>query len=118
MTGTRDLRTKHLRYVQADMRLTQELISAMGAAGFRSDVPTIFLSECVLVYMQASAGDTIVNWAASAVPDAPSAIVVYEQTNPSDPFGQVMVQNFQRRGCPLQRSVRPGHGPELPAPRL
>lgn len=114
MTGTRDLRTKHLRYVQADMRLSQELLVAMSSAGFRSDVPTIFLSECVLVYMQASAGDSIIEWAASAVPDAPAAIVVYEQTNPNDPFGQVMVQNFERRGCPLQ-SIH--DYPSMPAQR-
>lgn len=99
--GTRELRTKHLRQVPADMRIVPELVNAMASAGFRGNVPTLFVSECVLVYMQAMHGDAIIDWAASAVPEAPSAFLCYEQINPSDPFGKVMVDNLMRRGCPL-----------------
>jgi len=99
--GTREVRTKHLRYVPADMRMTSELQEATASAGLRGDVPTIFISECVLIYMQALHGDSIISWASSLVPDAPSAMVVYEQTNPTDRFGKVMVDNLMRRGCPL-----------------
>eukprot|EP00971_Amphidinium_carterae_P025542 503847-Amphidinium_carterae.1 len=28
-------------------------------------------------------------------------MVVYEQTNPHDKFGKVMVENLMNRGCPL-----------------
>jgi len=99
--GTRNLRTKHLRYVPADIRMLPEVTTAMEKQGFRGDVPTLFISECVMVYMQALHGDAIVEWAAAAVPDAPSAMVVYEQFNPNDRFGKVMVDNLMRRGCPL-----------------
>jgi len=99
--GTRELRTPHYRHVSADMRIGSELASAVSNAGLRDDVPTLFLSECVLVYMQALHGDGIIEWAASAVSKAPSAMVVYEQTNPNDPFGKVMVDNLMQRGCPL-----------------
>jgi O-methyltransferase involved in polyketide biosynthesis len=99
--GTRELRTPHCRYVSADMRIVQEMAAELQKAGFRSDLPTIFLSECVLVYMQSLHGDSIIDWAARAVPDAPSAMIVYEQFNPSDPFGKVMVENLAGRGCPL-----------------
>lgn len=101
LCGTRELRTRHCRFVSTDMRVAPELQDAMAAAGFRVDVPTFFLAECVLVYMQAFHGDGIIQWAANAVTDAPSAICVYEQINPSDPFGKVMVENLQQRGCPL-----------------
>lgn len=100
-SGTRELRTPHYRYVPTDMRIVQELDSAMARAGFRNDVPTLFLAECVLVYMQALHGDAIIEWAATSVPRAPSAMVVYEQTNPNDAFGKVMVENLMQRGCPL-----------------
>mmetsp|Transcript_71550 Transcript_71550/g.117770 ORF Transcript_71550/g.117770 Transcript_71550/m.117770 type:complete len:145 (+) Transcript_71550:1-435(+) len=50
--------------------------------------------------MQALHGDGIIQWAASAV-TAPSAMVMYEQTNPHDRFGKVMVKNLAERGCPL-----------------
>jgi tRNA wybutosine-synthesizing protein 4 len=100
-SGTRQLHTPHCRYVSADMRIASELASAMSQAGFRDDTPTLFLAECVLVYMQALHGDGIIEWASSSVPKAPSAMVVYEQTNPNDPFGKVMVNNLMQRGCPL-----------------
>lgn len=101
ISGTRELRTRHCRYVSTDMRMANELADAMVAAGFRNNKPTIFLSECVTVYMQAMHGDGIVQWASSAVTGAPSAMVVYEQFNPSDAFGKVMVENLLNRGCPL-----------------
>jgi len=100
-SGIRELRTKHCRFVSTDMRINTELADAMTGAGLRGDVPTLFISECVLVYMQAMHGDNIISWAANAVPDAPSAMFVYEQCNPSDRFGKVMVENLMRRGCPL-----------------
>jgi len=100
-TGMRELRTKHYRLVQTDMRMVSEVSSAMSEAGFRGDLPTLFISECVLVYMQALHGDGVIQWASSAVPDAPSAMAVYEQTNPHDRFGKVMVENLAQRGCPL-----------------
>jgi len=100
-SGTRELRTPHCRYVPTDMRIVPELAAAMTGAGFRSDVPTLFLSECVLVYMQAMHGDAIIEWAGSAVQSAPSAFVVYEQSNPNDAFGKIMVDNLMQRGCPL-----------------
>jgi tRNA wybutosine-synthesizing protein 4 len=100
-SGTRELRTPHCRFVSTDMRIAPELKDSMERAGFRSDVPTLFLSECVLVYMQAMHGDSIIEWASSAVSSAPSAIVVYEQVNPTDAFGKVMVENLMQRGCPL-----------------
>eukprot|EP00928_Gymnodinium_smaydae_P087993 TRINITY_DN72153_c0_g1_i1.p1 TRINITY_DN72153_c0_g1~~TRINITY_DN72153_c0_g1_i1.p1 ORF type:complete len:429 (-),score=91.87 TRINITY_DN72153_c0_g1_i1:44-1234(-) len=100
-SATKELRSPHYRFVSADLRFGGELADGLKDAGFRPDVPTLFLAECVLVYMQSVHGDSIIEWAASAVPDAPSAIAVYEQTNPNDRFGKMMVQNLMSRGCPL-----------------
>lgn len=100
-SGTRELRTPHCRFVSVDMRIMPELQAAVEGAGFRDDAPTLFLSECVLVYMQAMHGDSIIEWAGSAVPNAPSAMIMYEQCNPHDRFGKVMVENLMQRGCPL-----------------
>ncbi|CAE7767057.1 LCMT1, partial [Symbiodinium pilosum] len=100
-SGMKEIRTKHCRLIQADMRIVPEMNAAILDAGFRGDVPTLFMAECVLVYMQAMHGDGIIAWASSSVPSAPSAMVMYEQTNPHDRFGKVMVQNLAERGCPL-----------------
>eukprot|EP00439_Symbiodinium_sp_Y106_P044201 s5276_g5.t1 len=100
-SGMKEIRTRHFRLIQADMRIVPEMNAALLDAGFRGDVPTLFIAECVLVYMQAVHGDGIIAWAAASVPSAPSAMVMYEQTNPHDRFGKVMVRNLAERGCPL-----------------
>ncbi|PFH37136.1 leucine carboxyl methyltransferase [Besnoitia besnoiti] len=87
--------------IGADLRDVQGLAAALQQRGFRDDLPTFFLSECVLVYMQTPEADAVLRWAAKAVKYAPSAVAVYEQLNPTDAFGRTMVQNLQTRGCPL-----------------
>lgn len=39
----------------------------------------------------------MLRWASAAVPLAPSALIIYEQFNPDDPFGRMMVRNLQVR---------------------
>lgn len=74
--------------------------------------PTLFLSECVLIYLHHQHSDALIQWISSSFDLC--SICVYEQINPHDPFGKTMVQNlqvnefnfaasdtFQKRGCPL-----------------
>eukprot|EP00921_Rhytidocystis_pertsovi_P015411 GHVQ01024494.1.p1 GENE.GHVQ01024494.1~~GHVQ01024494.1.p1 ORF type:complete len:223 (-),score=24.52 GHVQ01024494.1:1251-1919(-) len=68
--------------------------------GFNKSYPTLFVAECVLVYMAPSESDALIQWAANAV-DVDSAMVVFEQINPSDAFGRTMVRNMEARGCSL-----------------
>eukprot|EP00929_Paragymnodinium_shiwhaense_P008190 TRINITY_DN112132_c0_g1_i1.p1 TRINITY_DN112132_c0_g1~~TRINITY_DN112132_c0_g1_i1.p1 ORF type:complete len:371 (+),score=96.65 TRINITY_DN112132_c0_g1_i1:95-1207(+) len=100
-SSTQELRTKHLRFVSTDMRIEPELAEAVANAGLRPNLPTMFISECVLVYMQAMHGSNIIQWAANCVPAAPAVVALYEQCNPDDRFGKVMVDNLHKRGCPL-----------------
>ncbi|CEM03436.1 unnamed protein product [Vitrella brassicaformis CCMP3155] len=95
------LRSEPLRMVAADMRQVDEFERQLVQAGFQDDLPTLWLAECVLVYMQPLHSDAIIRWAANAVSKAPSAFVVYEQILPHDAFGRTMVRNLQARGCPL-----------------
>ena len=64
--------------------------------------PTLFVSEVVLVYLDAGAGDRVVAWAGSAFRCA--LFVTFEQIEPGDAFGRVMLANIAARGCAL-RSV-------------
>mmetsp|Transcript_2624 Transcript_2624/g.6165 ORF Transcript_2624/g.6165 Transcript_2624/m.6165 type:complete len:362 (-) Transcript_2624:88-1173(-) len=100
--GSTLVRTETYRMVASDLREVQSLESNVLAAGFSKDVPTVFLCECSLVYIRPEASDAVIQWAARATADGvASGMVVYEQTNPNDRFGQVMVQNLRERGCPL-----------------
>lgn len=55
-------------------------------------VPTLFISECVLIYLPPQNGSAVIEWAAKTFPCG--AFCTYEQINPDDPFGQVMVSNI------------------------
>jgi len=62
-------------------------------------VDALIVSECVLIYVDAERGDTLLHWFARTF--SRSSILTYEQIHPDDPFGRQMVQNITRRGCAL-----------------
>uniref|UniRef100_A0A0G4GPT2 [phosphatase 2A protein]-leucine-carboxy methyltransferase n=1 Tax=Chromera velia CCMP2878 TaxID=1169474 RepID=A0A0G4GPT2_9ALVE len=94
------IRTDKLRMVGADLRDLQKLEGEVRGADFSPTQPTLFFCECVLVYMKGEQSDQVLRWASSLV-HAPSSICIYEQCNPDDAFGRVMVENLQSRGCAL-----------------
>ncbi len=93
------------RYVllECDLRSTVELTRQLEARGFASDVPTLFLSECVLIYMSAEEGSSIIRWAAR-LPHA--FFCTYEQIRPHDAFGKTMIRNLEVRNIPLHSLLR------------
>uniref|UniRef100_A0A3B4A1Q1 Leucine carboxyl methyltransferase 1 n=1 Tax=Periophthalmus magnuspinnatus TaxID=409849 RepID=A0A3B4A1Q1_9GOBI len=62
-------------------------------------LPTVFVSECVLVYMSPTHSSNLVRWASEMFHTA--MFISYEQVNMSDRFGQVMIENLQHRHCTL-----------------
>lgn len=73
----------------------RKLASAVAGAG--AEAPTLVLAECVLVYLRAEAAAALLRELASRFPR--SALVVYEQCNLGDRFGEVMARNLSARGC-------------------
>lgn len=67
------------------------------------NLPTLFLVECVMVYLEASEGDALLRWMSTrAVPNAAVCLCQYEPFNPTDRFGTTMSRNLARRGCALR----------------
>ena len=60
--GVREIRCPKGKFLAGDLRHPQEAETALLSSGFSKDVPTLFLSECVLVYMTAEESDAIVRW--------------------------------------------------------
>ncbi len=56
-------------------------------AGLDLTLPTLFVSECVLVYMTPEASARVIEWAASAF-SGPTVFLTYEQIHPNGPFGK------------------------------
>ncbi|CAB4374816.1 unnamed protein product [Rhizophagus irregularis] len=68
--------------------------------GFDRSIPTLFLSECVLIYMDPIDSNKIVQWAGDNMIAA--IFIVYEQILPNDAFGSVMLQNLRSRNIELR----------------
>ncbi|KAM6897036.1 leucine carboxyl methyltransferase 1 [Xenentodon cancila] len=85
--------------IGADLRNISNLEEKLKKFQLNSELPTLFLSECVLVYMTPLQSSNLVNWAADTFQTA--MFINYEQVNMRDRFGQVMIENLQRRQCTL-----------------
>jgi len=110
-----------------DLRDPSALDTALNdVAGLDPNVPTLFLSECCLAYLEANEAEAVIDWAArwgrpacQKAPDADStrtdddaaffplrAFFAYDPSLTStssrdDPFGAQMLVNLKHRGCPL-----------------
>ncbi|KAJ1565629.1 hypothetical protein HK405_011937, partial [Cladochytrium tenue] len=62
-------------------------------------VPTLFVAECVLVYLPAATTVELLRWCAAEMQSC--YLVTYEQINPEDAFGRVMVENLRSRNLHL-----------------
>jgi len=64
-----------------------------------TSLPTLFISECVLVYLPPEKGTSVIKWASERFSTA--GFVSYDPILPFDAFGKVMVRNLQEKGCAL-----------------
>ncbi|VDO07656.1 unnamed protein product [Rodentolepis nana] len=64
-----------------------------------SDLPTLFLAECVLVYIPTKFSDSLLLTLSSKFTQA--AFLNYEQVNMIDKFGEIMRSHFRDRSCEL-----------------
>ncbi|XP_067343721.1 leucine carboxyl methyltransferase 1 isoform X1 [Channa argus] len=85
--------------IGADLRDVSNLDEKLKKFQLNPELPTLLLSECVLVYMTCLQSSNLVHWAAETFHTA--MFISYEQVNMSDRFSQVMVENLQRRHCTL-----------------
>ncbi|ETI47654.1 hypothetical protein L917_07818 [Phytophthora nicotianae] len=98
-SGYTELSVPGYHLLPCDLRDLGATTAKMEAAGIDRSVPTLFVSECVLIYMEARFSTQLVAWAASYFDDVSFAL--YEQILPDDAFGKVMMQNIKARGCDL-----------------
>ena len=86
--------------IPADLRNIDVVEKQLIKCGIDFNIPTLFLSECVLIYMHHEHSNKVIEFAGTKFPT--SVFVTYEQILPNTRFGSVMVDNIRRRGCPLQ----------------
>jgi len=86
--------------IGADLRDLQGLERALAAVDIDYTLPTLFLSECVLIYMLPQHSDALIAWSAERFIGG-QVFVSYEQIHPHDAFGETMLANLEKRGCSL-----------------
>src|SRR2546423_4291993 len=68
-----------------------------------TDVPTLLISECCLIYLAPTEADAVLEYFTQLFPPTtPLGIVIYEPIRPHDAFGRTMVANLTARGIYLQ----------------
>ncbi|XP_011297931.1 leucine carboxyl methyltransferase 1 [Fopius arisanus] len=97
--STTDFHAANYHLIGVDLRHISELSNKLVQAEVEFNIPTLFLAECVLVYVDSNAASGLLKWLAEKFPNC--IFVNYEQVNMRDKFGQVMLQNLRCRGCLL-----------------
>ncbi len=86
--------------VSADLRDVEDLDRKLKGVAIDFALPTLFISECVLIYLEPESSDAIIKWAGDNFKTG--GFLTYEQIRPHDSFGIIMIRNLQSRGCDLR----------------
>jgi tRNA wybutosine-synthesizing protein 4 len=85
-----------LSFIAQDLRSAQLVVSDLVAAGLRGDVPTLVLSECVLVYVPKTEVLDLCARLGSLLQDA--VWLTYDMITPNDLYGRNMIKNLEAAG--------------------
>lgn len=97
--STTDLHGKDYHLVSANLKNLKELEHKLHECDIDYSMPTIFIAECVLVYIEKNKTDDLLKWITEHFTSA--FFVNYEQVNMIDKFGQIMMDNLAARECVL-----------------
>ncbi|XP_028406729.1 leucine carboxyl methyltransferase 1-like [Dendronephthya gigantea] len=101
--GTDGISASDYHLIASDLRNVGELDQKLTARGLEKSLPTIFIMECVMVYLHPQEAECVIKWAGESFKNA--VFLNYEQVNMDDTFGKVMINNLKRRQCDLQGAL-------------
>ncbi|XP_036983319.2 leucine carboxyl methyltransferase 1 isoform X2 [Artibeus jamaicensis] len=93
------LDSKRYAIIGADLRDLSDLEEKLKKCNMNTQLPTLLITECVLVYMTPEQSANLIKWAANSFGTA--MFINYEQVNMDDRFGQIMIEHLRRRQCDL-----------------
>lgn len=94
-----DLHAGNYHCIGADLRNLSQVETKLNQAEINFSSPTLFIAECVLVYIENDCVNRLLSWIASKFRSA--MFINYEMCNINDTFGDVMLGNLKARGCNL-----------------
>lgn len=105
-----------VQLIGCDLRDASTLGSLLQSRGstFSSQAPTLFITECVLVYMTSDQASSLISLFSEELlsPSTPALWISYDMIKPEDTYGQMMLRNLRRAGfllpgfesCPSQEA--------------
>jgi len=95
-----DIHGSNYHLVGGDLRKLDELETKLiNDCGLDSNLPTLVLAECVLVYLPPEKTARLLKWCSEKFKT--SFFVNYEQVNLHTRFAQVMIENLRHHNCDL-----------------
>ncbi|EAA18792.1 unknown protein-related [Plasmodium yoelii yoelii] len=92
---------ENYKMVSFDLNDANSMEQKLTNSGFDFSLPTVFLCECVLIYLEVESSDNLIKTLSELMKNT-ACIVVYEQVNPNTAFGAIMIDNFNQRGISLK----------------
>jgi len=94
-----DLHSGNFHCLGVDLRNIPQLKDKLNQAEVNFNKPTLFLAECVLVYIETEWVNRLLQWISSSFTSG--LFINYEMCNVNDTFGDIMMGNLRARGCNL-----------------
>uniref|UniRef100_A0A158P7P5 ER membrane protein complex subunit 4 n=1 Tax=Angiostrongylus cantonensis TaxID=6313 RepID=A0A158P7P5_ANGCA len=94
-----DLHCGDYSLVGADLRQWNEFRSKLDSVTIDTTLPTLFVAECVLVYMSVDQSAQLLKHISSCFDTV--VFINYEQVHTKDTFGNIMEKNLEQRGIQL-----------------
>jgi len=66
------------------------------------NLPTLFISECCLIYMDLDQATEVIHWIVETFEKSGVGLIIYEPIGGDDAFGKVMIRNLATRGINLK----------------
>ncbi|CAO3639561.1 unnamed protein product [Mucor hiemalis] len=98
--GGIDLLSSEYSLLGGDLRCWDDIGEKIMETGFEPDLPTMFLSECVFIYLPPEDSNRILKWITNKMSNV--SFVLYEQIQPDDAFGKMMIRNLKGRNIELK----------------
>lgn len=95
-----DLHSNTYHLISSDLRTPKNLDEKLTKdCKLDKRLPTLFISECVLVYLSKQHTSNFLRWATASFDQ--TVLINYEQVNMEDKFGQIMIDNLRMRDCEI-----------------
>lgn len=94
-----DIHGQDYHLVSVNLKNINEVEKKLHDCHIDKSLPTVFIAECVLVYIDLAMTNNLLKWISGNFTTA--FFINYEQVNMHDKFGDVMIENLKQRDCSL-----------------